>query len=275
MINNKSWEIPKHDLTVFKEKKSQYCICLPVINEGEKIKKQLKKIKPYASIVDVIILDGGSTDNSLTHDFLKENDVRAILVKKDKGKLSAQLRMGFSYALLEGYEGIITIDGNNKDSVESIPDFVENLKKGYDFIQGSRYVKGGKEINTPLSRKIAIKLIHAPYLSLLSGFRYTDTTNGFRGHSSKFLLDDKLSIFRNVFDSYELLAYLSVKAPRLGYRTIEIPVTREYPIGKIPTKISPLRGNFLLIKILLNLLFKKYDKLITNNNNQKSLGGSK
>lgn len=61
-----------------------------------------------------------------------------------------------------------------------------------------------------------------------------------------------------MFDTYELLAYLSVKAPRLGYKVIEIPVT-SYPKGKVPTKISPLRGNWLLIKILLNLFFKKYD----------------
>jgi dolichol-phosphate mannosyltransferase len=228
-----------------------------------------------ASIVDVIILDGGSTDNSLSHDILEENNVRALLVKRDKGKLSAQLRIGFAYAISNGYEGIITIDGNNKDSVESIPNFVEELNKGYDFIQGSRYVKGGKEINTPLSRKLAIKLIHAPYLSLLSGFRYTDTTNGFRGHSTKLLLDKELSIFREVFDTYELLAYLSVKAPRLGYKVKEIPVTREYPLGKIPTKISPLKGNFLLIKILFNLLLNKYDKKIDLSNTKKNtLGGS-
>ncbi|GLI09889.1 dolichol-phosphate mannosyltransferase [Paenibacillus tyrfis] len=272
----KSWEVPKHEVLELCPKAHNYCVCIPVINEGDKIRKQLEKLKPYTSTVDIIILDGGSTDNSLDHKFLIEQNVRALITKKDKGKLSAQLRMGFAYAMNEGYEGVITIDGNNKDSVESIPSFIKELKEGYDFIQGSRYVSGGKEINTPLSRKLAIKLIHAPYLSLLAGYRYTDTTNGFRGHSRRLILDERLAVFRDIFNTYELLAYLSVKAPRLGYKTKEIPVTREYPKGKIPTKISPLKGNLLLLQILLNLLFNKYDKKdnLKNNQNKNSVGGN-
>lgn len=237
----------------------KYCVCIPVINEGEKIQKQLKKMAALSELVDIVILDGGSTDGSLDHSFLKEQNVRALLVKRDKGKLSAQLRMGFAFALNEGYEGVITVDGNNKDSVESIPLFIEQLDKGMDFVQGSRYVSGGQEVNTPLSRKLAIKLIHAPYLSFISGFRYTDTTNGFRAHSRRFLSDGRVQPFRQVFETYELLAYISYIAPKLGLNVTEIPVSRVYPKGKIPTKISPLKGNLLLIRILLNVLLGKYN----------------
>ncbi|RTE08155.1 glycosyltransferase family 2 protein [Paenibacillus whitsoniae] len=253
------WEVPKYELTEFKPRIHKYCVCIPVINEGEKIQKELKRLSKLGDLIDIIILDGGSTDGSLQDEFLISNGVRAVLTKQDTGKLSAQLRMGFSYALSQGYEGIITVDGNNKDSVESIPLFIGELDNKVDFVQGSRYVPGGKEINTPFSRKLAIKLIHAPFISLLSGFKYTDTTNGFRAHSKKFLLDNKLKPFRHLFSTYELLAYVSVKAPRLGYKVKEIPVTREYPIGKIPTKISPLRGNLLLLRILVGLLIGKYN----------------
>lgn len=260
MVNEKNgWQVPRYKADIFREKSSKYCVCIPVINEGSKIQKQLGKLKFVSAEIDIIILDGGSTDGSLKESFLKEHNIRALLTKQDKGKLSAQLRMGFSYALQEGYEGIITVDGNNKDGVESVPDFVAKLEEGYDFVQGSRYVPGGKEINTPLSRKLAIKLIHAPFISLMAGFRYTDTTNGFRAHSSRLLLDPKMQPFRDVFETYELLAYLSVKAPKLGYKVTEIPVTRSYPKGKVPTKISPLRGNILLMKILFNLFVRKYD----------------
>ncbi|WIM39756.1 glycosyltransferase family 2 protein [Paenibacillus sp. PK4536] len=258
-IMQKNWQVPHSNVKEFFLKKNKYCVCVPVINEGEKIQKQLKRMSEFANIIDIIILDGGSTDNSLNIDFLMSIGVKALLTKKDKGKLSAQLRMGFAYALEQGYEGIITVDGNNKDSIESIPSFIQKLEEGFDFVQGSRYVPGGNEINTPLSRKLAIKLIHAPMISFISGYRYTDTTNGFRAHSKRFLMDERLQPFRNIFETYELLAYLSVKAPKLGYKVVEIPVTRSYPIGKIPTKISPLRGNMSLIKILLGLAMKKYD----------------
>lgn len=259
MANRSDWIVPKHDVKEFSNRKNSYCVCIPVINEGEKIQKQLTKIKSFTNIIDVIILDGGSTDGSLEDDFLISNGIRSILTKRDKGKLSAQLRMGFAYALEQGYDGIITVDGNNKDSIDSIPLFIEQLKKGYDFIQGSRYVPGGSEVNTPLSRKLAIKLIHAPYLSLISGFKYTDTTNGFRGHSRKLLLDQRVKPFREIFETYELLAFLSYISPKIGMKVIEIPVSRVYPKGKIPTKISPIKGNMLLLRTLGNLLLRKYD----------------
>ena len=59
--------------------------------------------------------------------------------------------------------------------------------------------------------------------------------------------------------TYELLAYLSVRADQLGMKTCEIPVTREYPAaGKVPTKISFWKGNSELLKILFLNLFGKY-----------------
>ena len=51
--------------------------------------------------------------------------------------------------------------------------------------------------------------------------------------------------FRDVFWNYELHYYLArARAARLGYRCLELPVTRAYPImTKTPTKISPIKGN--------------------------------
>lgn len=258
--NNSDWQIPKYRKLEFSPKKSDYCVCIPVINEGYKISKQLSKMKFLTGLVDMIICDGGSNDSSLDIRVLKKNNIRVLLTKKDKGKLSAQLRMGYSYALNQGYEGIITIDGNGKDGVDTILNIVAKLKEGYDFIQASRFIKGGKAINTPISRLLAIKFIHAPIISLISKRKQTDTTNGFRGYSRKYLLHPKVKPFRDIFDSYELLAYLSIRADQLGLRTIEVPATRKYPKNKkTPTKISPIKGQLKLISILINLICGKYN----------------
>lgn len=131
-----------------------------------------------------------------------------------------------------GYKGIITIDGNNKDSIEDVPNFIEKLKEGYDLIQGSRFIDGGKAINTPIIRTISVKLIHAPIISLTAHQRFTDTTNAYRAYSAAYLQDDRVKPLRDIFMSYELLAYLSVRATQLGYKACEIPVTRSYPKNK-------------------------------------------
>lgn len=261
-MNVNNWEVPEYKIEEIKEKNSEYCLCIPVINEGKKIINQLKRIKDINidKEIDIIICDGGSTDGSLELSRLSDLGVKAILTKLGDGKLSAQLRMGYSYALKLGYEGIVTIDGNGKDNVEAVLDFIKELKEGWDFIQGSRYLPGGEAINTPQIRHLAVKLIHIPIISKVSGFKYTDTTNGFRGYSKRFLIDERVRPFRDIFKTYELLAYLSVRAPELNYRVEEIPVIRQYPQkGKIPTKISFVRGNILLLKILYKIIKHEYD----------------
>jgi dolichol-phosphate mannosyltransferase len=258
------FQVPEYEVKEIYPKRTKYCICIPIINEGERIKNQLSKMRDLSSLADIIIADGGSTDGSTNIDLLRSMDIRTLLVKKGPGKLSAQLRMGFHYALfLEGYQGVVTVDGNGKDDVEAISNFIEKLEAGYDFVQGSRFLPGGRAINTPITRLLPIKLVHVPMISFMAGFRYTDTTNGFRAYSRRLLLDSDIQIFRDIFETYELLAYLSVKAPRAGYKTTEIPVTRAYPKkGKPPTKISPIRGNIKIMQILLDMMLGKYDPKI-------------
>lgn len=261
-LNAQNWQIPAYDTHEFAPRRHDYCVCIPIINEGERIQTQLKHMKAIdtPAHADVIICDGGSTDGATDHAFLKGQGVRTLLVKTGPGKLSAQLRMGYAYALRQGYTGIITIDGNNKDNPEAIPDFIAALKAGYGMVQGSRFVRGGRAINTPKVRYWAIRTIHAPLISLGAGFWYTDTTNGYRGYSRDYLLDERVQPFRDVFATYELLAYLNVRAPRLGYKTIEIPVTRQYPpTGKTPTKIKGFRGNSRLMSIIFDTIRGKYN----------------
>jgi glycosyltransferase involved in cell wall biosynthesis len=239
-----SWQVPRYDVQTLREKRSTYCICIPVVNEGEKIRKQLERMRPFSNQVDIIIADNGSTDGSVDVDFLKAQNVRALLTLKESGRQGTQLRMAFAYALQEGYEGILQIDGNNKDGVEAIPDFIRGLQEGYDYVQASRFIKGGKAINTPLARWIGVRFLASPILSLGAGRWYSDVTNGFRAYSRRYLLHPGLQLFRDIFVKYELTFYLTVRASQLGMKCTEIPVMRAYPPGKTPTKISRFRGNW-------------------------------
>ena len=108
-------------------------------------------------------------------------------------------------------------------------------------------------------RLVSVKMIHAPIISLTAGWRFTDTTNAFRAYSERYLRDDRVQPLRDIFVTYELLAYLSIRATQIGYKACEIPVTRAYPIqGNVPTKISFFRGNGELMGILLKNMLGKY-----------------
>lgn len=254
MIYKKKFGVPEFCATEYTGKSKNYVILIPIINEGTRIHKELYRASKHnvADFADIVICDGGSTDGCTEEKKLRKLQVNTLLVKQDSGKQGAQLRMGIWWALQRGYKGIITIDGNNKDSIEDVPRFIEKLEDGYDLIQGSRFVKGGKAINTPFIRLISVKLIHAPIISLTAHYRFTDTTNAYRAYSARYLQDNRVQPLRDIFMTYELLSYLSVRATQIGYKVCEIPVTRAYPKkGKIPTKISFFKGNGELLKILI------------------------
>lgn len=247
-----SWQVPAFHTPLWLGRQHQWCVVIPVINEGNRIGNLLSRMKQInvQDVADIIIVDGGSTDGSLETEQLKRKGVRGLLVKSGPGKLSAQLRCVYAFALDQGYEGIVSIDGNDKDDPEAIPRFIEALKQGVDFVQASRFIDGGVAENTPVSRDFAIRFIHAPMLSWSSGFSWTDTTQGFRAYSRKMLLDPRVSPFRDVFTTYELLAYLSYRVPKLGYRCVELSTIRRYPKGEVPTKISAFKGNLSVLMVL-------------------------
>ncbi|MGV6395642.1 glycosyltransferase family 2 protein [Pseudomonas caspiana] len=256
-----SWQVPAFDTLFWLQRQHRWCVVIPVINEGARIKSLLTRMAALkiADIADIIIIDGGSTDGSMEPAALQTLGVRGLLLKTGTGKLSAQLRCAYAFALDQGYEGIVTIDGNDKDDPQAIGRFIQALEQGVDFVQASRFVVGGKAENTPKSRDLAIRLIHAPLLSLASGFKWTDTTQGFRAYSRKLLIDPRLAIFRDVFSTYELLAYLSYRAPRLGYRCVELPTERRYPKGEVPTKISSVKGNLSIMQVLFKSCLGQYN----------------
>ncbi len=261
MIYERQKGVPKFKCTEYAEKTKEYVVLIPIINEGDRIHKELFRAKrnTISEYADIVICDGGSSDGCTDEKKLKKLDVNTLLVKLDIGKQGAQLRMGIWWALQRGYKGIITIDGNNKDSIEDVPYFIEKLGEGYDLIQGSRFIKGGRAINTPFIRTVSVKFIHAPIISLTAHHRFTDTTNAFRGYSSRYLRNKQVQPLRDIFMTYELLAYLSVRATQIGMRACEIPVTRAYPQkGKLPTKISFFKGNSELMKILFKNAFGIY-----------------
>ena len=254
--------VPDYSAWELAEKRSDYCLLIPVINEGARILTELGRAQRAGidRLCDIIICDGGSDDGSVKPETMELYGVNTLLVKTGPGKQGAQLRMGLYFALQRDYKGVLTIDGNNKDSIEDVPRFIEKLQQGYDLVQGSRFVQGGHAVNTPPVRYAAVRLIHAPITSLAARQWFTDTTNAYRAYSREYLTHPEVRPLRDVFMGYELLAYLSVRATQLGLKACEVPVTRAYPAsGKTPTKISGFKGNSDLLKVLFATLAGKYN----------------
>ncbi len=60
------WAIPDFRIAFWHGKTTNYCVVIPVINEGDRIRQFVRRLKDIRidAIADIIIVDGGSTDGS-------------------------------------------------------------------------------------------------------------------------------------------------------------------------------------------------------------------
>lgn len=251
--------IPSYDSHEFSRESNDYAFMVITLNEGERLKKQLDSMQSHKDTVDIIVVDGHSTDGSTDHEYLKSKDVNTLINCNEKG-LGTTLRAAFDFALSRNYKGIITIDGNGKDQVDAVTNIISKLGQGYDFIQASRFMKGGVHKNTPLLRFWGIHLVILPTFFLGGGYWYTDPTNGFKGLSRKFLLNKKIQPLRAIFQRFNMQYYLNYSAAKHRFKVDEVPASRVYPDdGSVPTKIHGFSSHFKIFAELFVTCIGGYD----------------
>jgi dolichol-phosphate mannosyltransferase len=227
-------------------------VILFAFNEGGKLERALGRFpadRPYR----VMVMDDGSTDG--TPEMVARHPGVLHLRNERNMGIGFAMRRAFAWAVEQGYEAVIPFAGNDKDRPHDIPLLLEALAQGCDFVQGSRYLAGGRHGNMPLYRQLATRWVHPLLFSLVSGRRITDSTNGFRAVRAGILKDPRLDLSQAWLDQYELEPYLFFKAIRLGYRVAEVPVTKIYPERKAGsyTKMKPIRGWWSILRPLVFL----------------------
>jgi dolichol-phosphate mannosyltransferase len=205
-------------------------------NEGDKIRQTLARHPPTPAY-DLLVVDDGSTDGAL------DGVDPAIIVLRNERNLGigASMKRVFQYALDERYDVLVIQAGNDKDDPLEIPSLVEPIvRDAADFVQGSRYLGGGRFGNMPLYRVFGTRVVHPLVFSLAAGKRVTESTNGFRAFRTALLRDPRIDWRQAWLDRYELEPYLLLKAITLGYRHREVPVTKIYPAHQLGyTKMRP------------------------------------
>jgi dolichol-phosphate mannosyltransferase len=214
-------------------------------NEGEKIHTTVRRILD-ATGHDLVVMDDGSTDGSMEP--LRQTRARIVSSPKTMG-IGWEMKHALQIALDEGYGIIVIMAGNNKDDPTEIPRLLEPLvERGFDFVQGSRFLAGGGHGNMPFYRRLATRL-HPFLFSIASRKWVTESTNGFRAFRTSILKDARIDWRQDWLDKYELEPYLLYKTIRLGYRHTEVPVTKIYPPKKLGyTKMKPLVGWWSILR---------------------------
>ena len=205
-------------------------------NEGEKIKRTLAR-HPADRAYDLLVVDDGSTDGAL--DVV---DSRVMILRNETNRgIGASMKQVFQYALDHNYDALVIQAGNDKDDPLEIPALIAPLAaNAADLVQGSRYLSGGGFGNMPRYRVLGTRIIHPLVFSIAARKRVTDSTNGFRALRTAILRDPRVDWRQPWLDRYELEPYVLMKAIRLGFRHLEVPVTKIYPRHELGyTKMRP------------------------------------
>ena len=238
-------------------------VIIPVYREIGKIGNVLSRFEPH--FVDQICLvldDPIPTILKEIDDARKEIKTPVTVIENPSRKgIGHAIRQGYSYALENGYDLVIVMAGNGKDDPKEIPRLTTPiLKEDFDYVQGSRYVAGGRHDKNPFIRSVFVRTFPVVWTAL-TGVRCSDVTNGFRAYKISLLRDPRVKLWQDWLDNYELEYYLHYKALTLGYKFTEKPVSKTYAYRHKGgySHISPMRDWWQIVGPLFLLRFGAKD----------------
>ena len=229
-------------------------------NEGHRIEKVFENLKRSQEHdkFDVAIVDDGSNDNTvkLIKKYAKKNKWHVIVHESNKG-VGRSLKDLVKYGRDNKYDVLTTMSANGKTDPSQLHIMYDPvIKDGYDYVKGSRYIKGGDSPNLPTFRKIAIPL-YSFFVTLLMRRKITDVTCLINAMRLDILNDKRININQDWLDRYEFEYYLLYYVLKTKKKFKEVPMTINYPAEKKNySKIKPFSGWWSMIRPWFLLIFK-------------------
>lgn len=228
-------------------------IVMPVANEEDTMASVIEEILalPYDNLYLYPVVDNFSKDKTeeIIRSYEKTGRVKCIFFEKSTGVISCYLE-GYKRALEDGADCVLEMDGGGSHMPKEIPQFVDNLEKGYDCVFGSRFVKGGDISNHPLYRRI-LSSGGTLLSNMVLGTKLKDMTSGFEGFQADVLKRMNLDKFLSTGHMYQ--TEMRFYCRKLN--TIEVPI--HYVGGSSSLKFKSVKE---ALKILFEL--KEHEKEI-------------
>ena len=223
---------------------SKVLLIIPAYNEEESLRSLIEEIKAVCLEVDYLVVNDCSSDD--TERLLEELEANYISLPCNMG-IGGAVQSGYRYAMQNGYDIAIQIDGDGQHDVRFVKDMVKLIEdKQADVVIGSRFIdKEG--FQSSQARRIGIRIL-SMLIRLMCGAMVKDVTSGFRAVNRRFI-----ELFaENYPDDYPEPEVI-VTAKLYGAVIKELPVVmRERTTGK--SSINLKRSIYYMIKVSLAII---------------------
>jgi glycosyltransferase involved in cell wall biosynthesis len=225
-------------------------VIIPAYNEEHTIGDVVGEVKSLGVGYDVIVVNDNSFDK--TSEKALEAGATVVELPCNLG-IGGAVQTGYKYALANGYDACVQVDGDGQHPAAEIPRLLAPLfESGYDIVIGSRFVENmGYDIS--IMRDLGIRIISA-FLKVTTGLTVKDPTSGFRAINR-----NALKLFANQYPQDYPEPESLVFAFKRRFRVVEIPTEmKNRMFGK--SSITRARAAYYMVKVLLAMfidLFKK------------------
>ena len=210
-------------------------IIIPCLNEEASIGNVLSNLpKEIDGITnfDILVIDDGSTDNSVK--IARECGAKVVSHTRNMG-VGAAFHTGISEALQLGADIILNMDADGQFNSNDIPLLIQPIISGKaDFVTASRFKDKNLIPKMPFMKKWGNKQI-ARVISLLVGEKFYDVACGFRAYSRETAL--RMNLFGKFTYTQETFLDLAFK----NLRIIEVPVkvrgVREFGKSRVASNL--------------------------------------
>ncbi|MBE7169854.1 MAG: polyprenol monophosphomannose synthase [Williamsia sp.] len=236
-------------------------VIIPTYNEKENIVRILHAIFSLEQDFHVLVIDDSSPDGTAgIVKQLQQIYPSQLFLEERKGKLGLGTAYihGFKWAVNHGYEFIFEMDADFSHNPADLKRLYQACKYQHaDVAVGSRYVKGGGNVNWPWDR-ILLSKGASIYTRLITWMPVKDSTAGFVCYKRNVL--ESINLDEIKFVGYAFQIEMKYAAWKLGFKIKEVPIVfedRQHGVSKMNKGIVK-EGILGVLKLRWYSMFKDY-----------------
>jgi len=199
-------------------------VIIPTYNERENLPIIVPLVLEQDPRLHVLVIDDGSPDGTgELAEALAQADPRVhVLHRAGKQGLGTAYRLGFGWAIEQGYDFAFEMDADGSHDPKHLPIFLREIATA-DLVIGCRYFDHRVTVvNWPMSR-LLLSYFANVYARWITGLPLWDSTGGFKCYRRAVLEAVPLARVRS--NGYSFQIEMSFRAWKRGFRLKEIPIT--------------------------------------------------